>query len=68
MKLFYRVKGKYKDGRNRIAIEDRDKGTSKLIPKPEELQHILSLWKAVFGIKEYDTLKTTKSTKGKVTP
>jgi hypothetical protein len=37
MKLFYRKKGKYADGRDRIVIEDREKGTSKALPKPEQL-------------------------------
>lgn len=37
LKLFYRKKGKYADGRDRIVIEDREKGISKDLPKPEHL-------------------------------
>ena len=36
-RMFYRKKGKYADGRDRIVIEDRENGTSKALPKPEQL-------------------------------
>lgn len=44
MKPFYRTKGKYKDGRQRIVIEilaENDKRTSIALPKPEKLLELL---------------------------
>jgi len=41
MKPFYRKKGKWKDGRDRIVIEDRDNKISQALPRPEELLDIL---------------------------
>ncbi len=41
MKKFYRKKGKYADGRDRIIIEDRETNKSLSLPKPEELWNIL---------------------------
>lgn len=52
MKPFYRVKGKYADKRNIIVIEDREKGKSWTLPKPEKLIEIL------------DTLKNEENNKG----
>lgn len=40
-KPFYRAKGKYKDGRTRIVIEDRKNNKSKALPKPEVLLKFL---------------------------
>jgi len=39
MKPFYRVKGKFKDGRNKLVIEYNQDGKrkSKALPKPEEM-------------------------------
>lgn len=45
MKLFYRKKGKYADGRDRIVIEDKSNGTSKALPKPEQLLVYLGVTK-----------------------
>lgn len=57
MKPYYRIKGKYPDGRNKIVIEKKHgkkrKVISKTLPKPEML------------LDNWDTLKTFKIIKGK---
>jgi len=56
MKPFYRVKGKYTDGRNRIVIEKGEQ--SKALPKPEKLWKILDTQKNDVSTKEkLDTIK-----------
>lgn len=56
MRLFYRIKGRYRDGRNKIVIEDKSERTSRALPKPEEMLKIL------------DTLKLAKIKQEKETP
>ncbi len=41
MKKFYRFKGRYKDGRKRVEILDKDAKKSKTLPRPEELWVLL---------------------------
>lgn len=41
MKPFYRKKGHYADGRDRIVIEDKDNKKSVALPKPEVLTSLL---------------------------
>ena len=43
MKPYFRIKGKYKDGRNRIIIEFTEKGKLKscALPKPELLLKLI---------------------------
>ena len=43
MKPYYRVKGKYKDGRKRLVIEWIEEGKTKslALPKPEKLMEKL---------------------------
>ena len=41
MKLFYRKKGTYSDGRDKIVIEDRNTNQSRTLPKPEILWELL---------------------------
>jgi hypothetical protein len=43
MKPYFRVKGKYQDGRKRLVIEWLENGSkkSKALPKPEKLLEIL---------------------------
>ncbi len=56
MKPFYRIKGKFADGRNKIVIEQKigkKKRITKTLPKPEIL------------IENWDTLKNLKISKGK---
>lgn len=60
MNMFYRKKGKYADGRDRIVIEDREKGISKTLPKPEELIVYLGVPKYT----ENEASKVSTSNKG----
>ena len=49
MKPYFRIKGKFKDGRKRIVIEwvvDRWTKKSKALPKPEKLLKILDTKKS----------------------
>jgi hypothetical protein len=68
MKLFYRKKGKYADGRDMISIEDRENGISKSLPKPEILLPILLNKKSVYlGDTKYtenDTLEVPRNIEG----
>lgn len=59
MKLFYRIKGKYPDGRNRLVIEDKDSGTNQTLPKPEEMKKILDTLKSAKIKQEIETPSTT---------
>ena len=40
-KPFYRIKGKYKDGRQRVVIVYDEKKKSKALPKPEVMLKVL---------------------------
>lgn len=50
MKAFYRKKGKWKDGRDRIVIEDRANNKCVSLPKPEELLDMLAGHQASINI------------------
>ena len=57
MKPYYRIKGRYKDRRNRVVIEeqiDRWSCKSKVLPKPEILQLILDsiIWTVSYKKKQ----------------
>ena len=56
-KPYFRIKGKYKDGRNRVVIEkkvDRWSCTSKALPKPEILEKIMDgvIWTVSYKKKQ----------------
>lgn len=62
IKLFYRKKGKYSDGRDRIVIEDKNNGTNKTLPKPEDLLKILeTCTKGSVSEESFEGVKVSKN-------